>query len=44
MEHPRKDDFPEAVSTFEKIAYAQGWRTFEVLVMKEIYAFMVFGK
>jgi cyclopropane fatty-acyl-phospholipid synthase-like methyltransferase len=44
MQHPRKDDFPEEIATFEAIAKDQLWRKFEVLVDKEIYAFMVFAK
>jgi precorrin-6B methylase 2 len=44
MQHPRKDDFPEEIATFQKIANTQHWKNFEVLVKKEIYAFMVFSK
>ena len=42
--HPRRDDFPETIATFKKIAEAQKWKKFEVLVDKEMYAFMAFTK
>lgn len=44
MQHPRQDDFPEAISTFREIAKTQHWQQFEVLFQKEIYAFMIFKK
>ncbi|HTM64388.1 MAG TPA: class I SAM-dependent methyltransferase [Gammaproteobacteria bacterium] len=44
MEHPRADDFPESIATYQKIAEDQKWKKFEVLIDKEIFAFMVFGK
>jgi hypothetical protein len=44
MEHPRKYDFPELISTFENMAKGQQWQHFEVLVKKDIYAFMIFSK
>lgn len=44
MQHPRNDDFPEEIATFEVISKTQNWRKFEVVVNMEIYAFMVFAK
>lgn len=44
MQHPRADDHPEAISTFEELAHQQKWKSFDVLVNKGIFAFMVFGK
>lgn len=44
MQHPRADDHPEAIETFQQIASEQGWSRFEVLVNKKIFAFMVFFK
>jgi len=44
MQHPRADDHPEAIKTFEEFAQTQKWKTFDVLVNKGIFAFMVFGK
>jgi SAM-dependent methyltransferase len=42
MEHPRADDFPEAVETYGQIAAEQKWERFGVVVDKGIFAFMVF--
>jgi len=44
LDHPRKDDFPESIATFETIAQRQKWKNVEVLVDKDIFAFMVFSK
>ncbi len=44
MEHPRHDDHPETISTFEALATKQHWKNFKVLMQKEIYALMVFEK
>lgn len=44
MEHPRSDDFPESIATFRRIAKKQCWADFQVLIDKEIFAFMVFSK
>jgi cyclopropane fatty-acyl-phospholipid synthase-like methyltransferase len=44
MQHPRADDRPESIETFQRIAQEQGWKQFEVLVNKGIFAFMVFSK
>lgn len=44
MEHPRADDFPEAISTFMKIALEQKWEKFEVPVETDISAMMIFHK
>lgn len=44
MQHPRSDDFPDAIKTFSQIAQKQSWKDFEVLVEKGIFAFMVFAK
>jgi cyclopropane fatty-acyl-phospholipid synthase-like methyltransferase len=43
MQHPRDGDFPESIETFAKIAEQQAWKDFQVLVNKEIFAFMVFA-
>lgn len=44
MRHPRADDFPDSIETFSKIAQKQAWKSFQVIVDKEIFAFMVFAK
>lgn len=44
MQHPRVDDFPESIETFSNISQQQAWKSFEVIVNKEIFAFMVFTK
>lgn len=44
MQHPRADDHPEMISTFEHIAKSQQWKSFAVLLNKGEFAFMVFGK
>ena len=44
MQHPRVDDFPEAIETFSNIAQQQAWKSFQVIVDKGIFAFMVFTK
>jgi len=44
MQHPRADDHPESLKTFEELAHTQKWKTFDVLVNKDIFAFMVFGR
>lgn len=44
MQHPRQDDHPESIATFEKIAKTQQWKKFDVLFEKDIFAFMVFTK
>lgn len=44
MQHPRVDDFPESIETFSNIAKQQAWKSFEVIVNKGIFAFMVFTK
>jgi SAM-dependent methyltransferase len=44
MQHPRADDHPERISTFAEIAHQQQWQHFDVLLQKDIFAFMVFGK
>lgn len=44
MQHPRVDDFPESIETFSTIAEQQGWKAFQVIVNKGIFAFMVFTK
>jgi len=44
MQHPREADFPETIETFSQIAKEQAWKNFEVIVEKEIFAFMVFAK
>jgi len=44
MEHPRADDFPESIATYQQIAESQQWKKCEVLVDKDIFAFMVFSK
>jgi hypothetical protein len=44
MEHPRSDDFPNAIETFAQIAQKQSWSTFEVLFHQDIFAFMLFKK
>jgi SAM-dependent methyltransferase len=44
MAHPRADDYPESIETFEKIAKQTLWKNFEVLVDKGIFSFMVFSK
>lgn len=42
MQHPRADDHPESIKTFEEFARAQKWKRFDVLVNKGIFALMVF--
>lgn len=42
MQHPHADDFPDTIKTFSEIAQKQSWKDFQVLVEKEIFAFMVF--
>ncbi len=44
MEYPRVDDFPESIKTFEKVAQQQNWENFQIIVDKEIFAFMLFSK
>lgn len=44
MQHPRVDDFPESIETFSNIARQQAWKSFQVIVDKGIFAFMVFAK
>lgn len=44
MQHPCDDDFPESMTTFSKIAQQQGWKSFQILVDKGIFAFMAFAK
>ena len=44
MQHPRADDFPESIETFSNIAQQQAWKSFQVIVDKGIFAFMVFTK
>ena len=44
MEHPRQDDYPESLETFQNIATQQSWQDFQVIVDKGIFAFMVFHK
>lgn len=44
MQHPRVDDFPESIETFSNIAQQQAWKSFQVIVDKGIFAFMVFTK
>lgn len=44
MQHPSANDYPEKMTTFKKIAQEQGWRFFDVLVNKGIFAFMLFAK
>lgn len=44
MEHPRLSDFPDSIQFFKDKAAEQGWKKFEVLVDKGIFAFMVFYK
>jgi trans-aconitate methyltransferase len=44
MQHPRADDYPEELDTFENIAKEQQWSDFRVLVKKGICAFVVFAK
>lgn len=44
MRHPRADDFPELMETFVDMAQQQKWSSFEVIVDKGIFAFMVFAK
>lgn len=44
MQHPRADDYPESINTFEEIAKTQNWQNFQVLLKKDIFAFMVFTK
>lgn len=44
MQHPSNDDFPESIETFSEIAQSQSWKSFQLLVDKGIFAFMVFAK
>lgn len=44
MAHPAEDDFPESIETLADIAQQQAWKDFQVLVDKDIFAFMVFAK
>lgn len=44
MQHPRADDHPEAIKTFETIAHTQKWAAFDVLVNIDIFAMMLFVK
>lgn len=44
LQHSRTDDFPDSIATFRDIAKKQGWKNFDVLVDKTIFAFMVFTK
>jgi len=44
MQHPRVDDFPESIETFSTIAQQQAWKSFQVIVNKGIFVFMVFTK
>lgn len=44
MEHPRSDDFPEAIMTFARIAQEQSWKDFKVIADKGIFAFIAFAK
>lgn len=42
--HIHNDDHPESIATYQQIANDQDWKHFEVLIDKEILAFMVFKK
>lgn len=44
MTHPRLDDYPESINTFESISKMQNWNSFNVLMKKGIFAFMAFEK
>lgn len=44
MTHPIADDYPDTIATFENIAKQQAWSDFQVLVDKDIFAFMLFAK
>jgi cyclopropane fatty-acyl-phospholipid synthase-like methyltransferase len=44
MQHPRADDFPESIETFSKIAQQQAWKSFQIIVNKGLFAFMIFAK
>lgn len=44
MAHPRANDFPESIDSFRVRAKNQGWKGFQVLVDRGIFAFMVFSK
>lgn len=44
MQHPRSSDFPEKISTFERIANEQKWSNFQVVADEGIVAMMVFNK
>ncbi|WP_423202585.1 methyltransferase [Legionella wadsworthii] len=44
MVHPYADDHPEKMDTFAQIAQKQSWSSFQVLLNKGIFSFMVFTK
>jgi hypothetical protein len=44
MQHSRADDYPENMDTFKKIACAQDWKAFDVLMHNNLVGFMVFTK
>lgn len=44
MQHPSDADFPESINTFANIAQQQAWKSFQVIVDKGIFSFMVFAK
>jgi 2-polyprenyl-3-methyl-5-hydroxy-6-metoxy-1,4-benzoquinol methylase len=44
MKHPSVDDFPESIETYSTMAKEQAWSSFDVLVDKGTFAFMVFRK
>lgn len=44
MIHPRAADYPENILTFETFSRDHEWRSFQILVKKNMYAFMVFEK
>lgn len=44
LEHPRKDDHPEPITLFKQTATLDPWQSFDVLIDKGMFAFMVFVK
>lgn len=44
LKHPRTSDFPEHISTFEKIAQTTKWANFQVLAQIGLLTFMVYRK
>jgi len=44
MQHPSVIDFPESTATFSKIAQQEARKTFQVIIDKGIFVFMVFAK